>query len=484
MRKEVLRMNNICLSEGMIEIVRDGTLHIFESEITGLVGKNHAGKSSLMGAATGEFPCDRGDIWIAEHPKRIENIQQARKEGVFLIKEESSLINEFTIRDTMKLNFAFAEKKFRYSDYLKKCKEALKFLNVNDHHDTKIRNLNFHKRVLIEIAQALICDGRILVLDNVMSMLSNLAREQLQQVFRMLQLRGISIILVENQVDCIKGYLNRLYVMRGGRIVAELGKEEMEEELILSLTEGEPFTPKPGRLHKTDHIDRSEKLLEFKNVYSDDGVIRDLSFTLYDNECLGLWNRNRHSGKGILDVMEGRAGVLSGEIWLEGQRFHYQGADGTKRWGLLTIPEADQLFSNMSLGENIEFSALKQNAYGKVVTKTGELRYLVQELCSEYLADDGYRLFPNQLIPDSILICKKVSLCRAIAAGARIIVYNNPSLKLDVREKEILHQDILRTQKKKIGQIIIAAHIDDLYPVCNRIFQIEEGKIKPGQFFI
>lgn len=468
MKKEVLRMNGICLSEGVVEIVRDGALHVFENEIAGVVGKNHAGKSSLLGAATGEFPCQSGDIWIDEHKKRVESIQQARKEGVFLIKDESSLINEFTIKDTMKLNFAFAQKKMRFSVYFKRCKETLEFLNVRDDYDTQIKNLNFHKRVLIEIAQALICNGRILVLDNVMSLLPVKAREQMHQVFRMLQLRGISIILVENQPDYIREYLSRLYVMRKGKVVAELQKEEMSEELILSLIEGEPFEPKHGRLQKIDHVDTTAKMLEFKDVYTEDRVIDGLSFTLHENECLGIWNRNRHSGKGILDILEGKVNISSGEIWAA--------------YEILTLPEEDELLSNMPLGENIKLAALKRNAYGGIVPKEGELRYLVQDLCSDYLADDGYRLFSNQVIPDSVLIRKKVSLCRAIAAGVRIIVYNNPWLKLDVREKEIFNQDILRTQKKKIGQVIIAAQLDDLYPVCNRILKIEAGQIRPGHF--
>lgn len=468
MKKEVLRMSGICLNEGVVEIVRDGALHVFESEIAGVVGKNHAGKSSLLGAATGEFPCQSGDIWIDEHKKRIESIQQARKEGVFLIKDESSLINEFTIKDTMKLNFAFAQKKIRFADYFKRCRETMEFLNVRDDYDTQIKNLNFHKRVLIEIAQALICNGRILVLDNVMSLLSGTAREQMHQVFRMLQMRGISIVLVENQPDYIGEYISRLYVMRKGKVVAELEKEEMSEELILSLIEGEPFEPKPGRLQKLNHVDTSVKMLEFKAVYTEDQVIDGLDFTLQENECLGIWNRNRHSGKGILDILEGKVRISSGEIWTV--------------YKLLTLPEEDALFTNMPLGGNIKLAALKRYAYGGVVPKEGELRYLVQDLCSDYLADDGYRLFSNQVIPDSVLIRKKVSLCRAIAAGARIIVYNNPWLKLDVREKEIFNQDILRTQKKRIGQVIISAQLDDLYPVCNRILKIEAGQIRPGHF--
>lgn len=477
MKKEILRMSNICLSEGGIEIVRDGALYLCESEIVGLVGRNHAGKSSLLGAATGEFPCQSGEIWVEEHPKKIESIQQARKEGIFLIKDESSLIKEFTIKDTMKLNFAFAGKRERFSDYFKRCKEALDFLNVKDDYDTYIKNLNFHKRVLIEIAQALICNGKLLVLDNVMSMLSGTAREQMRQVFRMLQLRGISIILVENQADAIKEYLSRLYVMRKGKVVAMLQKEELEEELILSLIEGEPFEPKPGRLQKLETINTTVELLRFKDVYTDDQVISGLNFTLYENECLGIWNRNRHSGQGILDLLAGTTALASGEITVQGKQYDNQAVDYIKRYGVYIVAEEDQIFSNMPIGENIKMAALRRYAYGSIVPKEGELRYLVQDLCSDYFTDERYLLFSNQVIPDNILIRKKVSLCRAIAAGAKVIVYNNPSLKLDVREKEVFNQDILRTQKKRIGQVIIAAYLDDLYPVCNRIIQIEEGMI-------
>ena len=48
---------------------------------------------------------------------------------------------------------------------------------------------------------------------------------------------------------------------------------------------------------------------------------------------------------------------------------------------------------------------------------------------------------------------------------------------MDLHEKALFYQDILRTQKKKTSQLIISAYLDTLYPVCNRILQIHEGKI-------
>lgn len=477
MKKEVLRMSHICFNDGIIEIVRDGSLHLFESEVVGLIGNNHAGKSQLMGAVSGEFPCDSGDIWIAERRKKIGSIKQGRKAGIFLIKEKSSLINEFTIRDTLKLNFAFVEKKIKFSEYFKSCQAALDFLGIKEEYDTRIQSLNFHKRVLIEIALALICHGKILVLDRVMSMLSSQAREHMKHVFRILQMKGLSILLIENQVDVIRGHISRLYVMRRGGVVAELGAEEVGESLVLSLSEGEVFEAKQGQFHKMNEMNGTEKSLEFKNVYTDDNVLRGLNFSLYGNECLGLWNRNRHSGKSLLDVLGGNICFPAGEIWIGSKCFTGRMPVKVKRYGLMTLPETDQLFTNMSVEENIRFAALQENAYWKTVLKTGELRYLVGSLCSEYLADDGYRRFANQQIPDSALIQKKVSLCRAIAGGARLIAYDNPGLKLDVREKEIFWQDILRTQRRGIGQIVVSAQIEDLYPIANRILQIEEGRI-------
>lgn len=487
MEKEVLRMERVCYSENSIDVVRDGNFHMAKGEIVGLVGKNHAGKSTLLGAATGEYPCQLGDIWIEEKKKRISNIEQARKEGIFLIKDESSLIAEFTIRDTMRLNYAFAGQRMRYPAYINKCREMLALLDVQDNYDMEIQHLNFHKRVLIEIVQALVCDAKVLVFDNVVSLLSSTARAELDKVFQLLCRRGLGLVLIENQEDAIKGYLDRLCIMRKGGVAAELRKGEMEEGLIRSLIEGIPFVPRPRKPEVLKAMDDSRKVLEFSHICTEDRVLKELELSLYAGETLGVWNRNRHSGKAILDMLEGKLKIISGEILVNGKKCAGKREDWAVSQGIYTVPEEDEVFTNMTLGENISLAALKKNAYGGIVKKEGELRYLVQDLCGDYLMDKGYRLFPNQVVPDNILIRKKMSLCRAIAAGAEIIAYNNPYLKMDLRESELFDGDIIRTQKRGIAQIIISAHRESLYPVCNRILQIEEGRIvgeirrHPGQ---
>lgn len=476
MRREILRLEDICTSENSVNIVRDADFHIFEGETVGLVGMTYAGKSTLLGAVTGERPCDSGKIWIGEKQRTIESIEDARKEGIFLIKDHSSLIDAFTIRDTMHLNFAFAEKKIRYKEYLKKCKNTLKFLNIEESDDTLIGELNFHKRVLIEIAQALVCNVRVIVLDNVISLLSDFARVEFIELFKKLKLYGISIVLIESQTDLIKKYLDRLCIMRGGRVVAELLPDEINENLVLSLSEGENYVPKSLENQQNAVKIDGKDVLEFCHVMTEDKVIKDLNFQLHQGEILGIWNKNRHSGQAILDILEGRSKLVKGSIQCNGRCCNSDREGWTYPYGIYPVPETDRLCSNMTIGENIGLSALDKNAYVGLIMKDGELRYLIQNLCEEYMGQKKFLLFPDQMVPDSQLARKKISLCRALAAGAKIIVYNNPFLHMDIKEREVLIEDLVRTQKKGVSQILISSQIEMLYPLCNRIVQVDDGK--------
>ena len=483
MTKEVLRMYNIYSWEGNINLIQNGNFHLFEGEVVGLVGNNHSGKSAFMGAVTGEFPCKSGKIWISENIKRIDSIERARKGGVFLIKDESSLIEEFSIRDTMKLNYGLAEKGVGYQDYLKKCKEIFHLLNISDaqnlkmDYDCKIRDMTFHQRVLIEIAQAMVCNAKIIVMDSVVGMLSQSARVRMREVFCLLVNRGISIVLIENQIECIRIYLNRLCVMRKGKVVAELNSSEVDANLVSTLMEGEK-----RELQDTVGGDciseacKAKAILKFDGVFTSQGILNGLSLTLYEGETLGIWNKNRHSGTAIAQILQGEMPFVKGAITIGNEAFLGQ-VGRTLKPGLAVLPESDQLFTNMSIGENISISALRQNSYGKVVMKEGELRYITQNLVEEYFDNGKYKTFIDQIVFESLIIKKKISLCRAIASGAGIFVYSNPFSHLDEGERKLFSQDIQKTAQKGISQIIISAHAEMLYSVCSRILEIERGVI-------
>ncbi len=476
-KKEVLRMNQVVCHEDTLETVHNASINIFVGECVGLVGNNDSGIRNLMGTITGEFPCSSGYVWISERRLPIASIEQARKEGVFLIKNTTSLIEEFSIMDMMKLNYAFVVGKVRFRQYIKRCKEILELLGIYEDYDILIRDLSFHQRILVEITQAISCDAKILVMDNIVSFFSATSLPHMIKVFEILKSLKISVAFIEIQPSSLLQIVDRMYVMRRGRTVAVLDKDEMVMELILSLMEGQKIILGEKKFNISEHIDYSNKILEFENVRSDDQIIRNLSFCLYENETLGLYNRNRHSAKGLQDIFLGNSNVLSGEIRFRNQIFPSGNSLPFIQKGIYILTENDELFSNMTMEENLVITALKKKTYGRIVKNEHELKYMVQEIMGEYVSDENNIYLPGQMIPNNVLMRKKIVLCRAVLAMAEILIYSNPFSKMDIRERELFCQDIIKTKKKEISQMIISSEIDMLYPVCDRILKIENGKV-------
>ncbi|MDD3339829.1 MAG: ATP-binding cassette domain-containing protein [Lachnospiraceae bacterium] len=480
MKKEILRMSNIVSYNETVQTVKNAELNIFEGEVAGLIGKNYMGKRAFIGAITGETPCQSGTIWINEKKVLISSIEKARNVGVFQIKQETSIIETFTIGDMIAMSYAFMKKKNRsmkYSAYLKVWDEVLQVLEVNEVDTTLIGNMHFSKRVLIEFAQALCCEAKLLVLDNIMNYFSPTAKKHMEKVFLICRGRGVSILLIENNPESLLPLVSRMFIMRKGRIVDVLEKNELNTNLILSLMEGEAFQYRQTIDEVKERIPNKKTMIRFEHSMGNDENTKDVFFTLYENEILGLWNQNRHSGKSLADIFIGRNKIRQGELYLFDRLVRRGKVDPYEEKGIYVITEEEELFSNMNFEENLEMGALKKNAFWGIVKNERELHYQVQEIMGEYFSTESRVYQPHQYIPDNLLIKKKVVLCRAILAKAKVIIYCDPWIKMDMREQEAFTQDILRTRKHGITQLIISSQIDLLCNISNRVLQIDQGEI-------
>lgn len=470
MKKEVLRVQ--CAPENT-EMNLSGCIRLYQGETIGIVGRNNSGKSVFMGTATGEWPNTSNEVKINERVKKIQNITDARKNGIFLIKGKSSLIEQFDRKSSFKLNYAFIHKKMSYSKYRKKCKRVLELLAVSSEETKLIQDYSFHERILLEIAQALVCDAKILVFDNVISMLSESTFRDFTELFEVLHDLEVSIILIESQFERIQFLTDRLYVFCDQKVAAELYASEMDAHLVHNLMDGEKMNDESQKRLVRDGDERI-KMVTFQNVCSSDHVIQGLNFSLYVNEVLGILNQNLHSGKALIDLLSGKTEVVSGNMIT---RHYLSEKNILKNQEISVIAEDDSFCSNLTIGQNISLSAMRKLSYGSVIKNEGELRYLEQSMKDDYFSNIGEPVYFDQKVPDSVLIRKKMALCRAIASGAKIIVHENPFMRMDYFEKNIYIDDIVKTQKKGISQIVISYQRDYLERVCSRILVLEKGNI-------
>ena len=170
-----------------VRALHDVRLTLSHGEVLAVIGENGAGKSTLMKIIAGVQPADSGEIFIDGQPVQLQSVRESLARGVALIHQELNLAanldlsaNIFLGREPHRLGFI---------DQAKLHAEAAQHLQrvgLELSTDTLVGNLPIGRQQLVEIAKALSCQARVLIMDEPTSSLSQLETETLfeQQHFR------------------------------------------------------------------------------------------------------------------------------------------------------------------------------------------------------------------------------------------------------------------------------------------------------------
>lgn len=467
MNKELLRMEDITAVYDDRKILKGARLNLFKGEIIGIIGVNYSGKTALAGGLVGLYSFTEGRIYLKEEPVWFNTIEQARDAGLFYIQKKSSLISDFTILENFMLAARGKKLLINKREIERDCKEALELIGIQaDIHDMA-GMLSYKNRVLIEIAKAIFYNAEILILDNVLNGLSDTALREFISLFNMLLTLHISIILVDTGIKYVKPYCSRLFIMRGGITTAVLDKKYMEENLIVSIMLGHKLKEKEENILECNPIN-SDVLLRFEQV-SYGSVLHGLTFEVHKTEQVGILNVNKNSGRAIRDILIGEIQQYNGGIFFEGE-------GAAPKMDIVTIPETDIIFPDMSIEENIVFSALKIGSRLGIMNRH-ELKYIAGELISEYIQKDKSILIKRELVPKNRLLRKKIVFCRALATNPKLIVFVNPTQSIDLTAKGIIHKDIQSLKEKGIASLVISSDVEELLAVCERIIVINQGRV-------
>src|SRR5690242_11462031 len=97
----VLKLSNITKKLSDFFSLKNIDLEIQMGEVHVLIGENGSGKSSLMNVICGAYPKDSGDIYIDGTPVSINSPIDAKRQGIAIIHQDSSLFEQFTIAENI-----------------------------------------------------------------------------------------------------------------------------------------------------------------------------------------------------------------------------------------------------------------------------------------------------------------------------------------------------------------------------------------------
>lgn len=182
--------------------------------ITGLVGANGAGKTTLLRLATGQLRPDLGTVRVLGH----DAWGAGAKRLVGYCPDGDTFYEEMSGREFVN---AMA-RLYGYSavDARGRAEEALEFVGMADRADRKLRGYSKGMRQRIKVAQALVHDPQLLVLDEPLSGVDPVGRQEFLALFRRLAAAGKCLLVSSHELEELEKLTDHVAIMARGRIAA------------------------------------------------------------------------------------------------------------------------------------------------------------------------------------------------------------------------------------------------------------------------
>jgi ABC-2 type transport system ATP-binding protein len=208
--------------DGKVEAVRGLNLEIQTGECFGLLGPNGAGKTTTIEILEGLLEPTAGEVSIFGHAWR-ENAREMR-EWLGISLQETRLSEKLTVRETVELFASFYREP-------RSCDEVLEQLQLAEKVDSWVGKLSGGQRQRLAVATALVCNPKILFLDEPTTGLDPQSRRQLWDIIREFQRAGGTVLLTTHYMDEAERLCDRLAIVDHGQIIAEGSPSDLIERL-------------------------------------------------------------------------------------------------------------------------------------------------------------------------------------------------------------------------------------------------------------
>jgi len=228
---EVLaRVEALNVHYGKSHIIYDVDFSIRKREILALLGRNGAGKSTILKAVTGIAPPSSGAITLGEHALAGLSSAQIARLGVGYVPQGRGLFAGMTVRDNLELGALRRQtgEGMHWSlddilDYFPRLKERL---------DTHADRLSGGEQQMAAVARALSGDTRLLLLDEPFEGLAPAVVEQLFYTFDKLR-DHVSIVIVDHNLDLALALSDRTLVLEMGKVLHEVASQDLSRDVEL-----------------------------------------------------------------------------------------------------------------------------------------------------------------------------------------------------------------------------------------------------------
>lgn len=476
MSKNILCLKGISKAFGGVHALDNVDLCVKEGQIHCLMGENGSGKSTLIKVISGVYQPDSGEIMLNGNLYHKLNPAESVRQGVQIIYQDFSVFPNLTVAGNIIFGQTVAEKQ-KLTHNKKKRQNAAKIaqeIGLKADLSEIVENLSVAEKQMVAICRALLNDAKLLIFDEPTTALTQKEVKNLFALIHKMQKKGVSTLFVSHKLEEVFEIAEEFTILRNGKKVITTDAASITREKFIFYMTGRQLSEKQFVMNvcKT-----GDPLLEVRDL-SMEGFYKNVNFSLYPGEILGIVGL---LGSGRTELALSLFGVKpadNGKILKNGKVIQITSILEAMKNRIGYVPEdrlSEGLFLPQSINWNVGIANLKaySGRFGKLEKKK------MEQVSEEYvkqldIATDNIDKASKFLSGGNQ---QKVVISRWLSCNPDIMIFNCPTVGVDIAAKYDIHDILRKLASKNMGIIIISDDIPEVYANCNRIFVMNKGQI-------
>ena len=510
-----LSCTGITVRFGGLVAVREVSLAVPPATIVGLVGPNGAGKSTLFGVLSGLLRPSAGRVFLDGQDITNAKSQDRAARGLARTFQHPELFTGMTIRDHFViahrakhakgriLSDVFTMGSFRPGGQVEQdsVNTLIEVLGLSAVAHRSALGLPLGIARLVELGRALAGSPSVLLLDEPSSGLDSPETQRFEGVLRRVaEERGISVLLVEHDVELVMRLCSTINVLDFGALLASGSPAEVQANPTVRAaylgqelsTAGENTdraladdvsiadvnmiadasqAPRVSSTVSSAVDDVARPMLTVENLsvrYGEATALSGMSFTLGRGKALAVLGANGAGKSSLARALSGLVPISEGRIVFAGQDISKRSAHQIRHSGLVYLPEGRGVFRGLSVIDNLRMAAATLEGRRARRAAVELALEIFPGLASRRSQSAGLLSGGEQ---------QMLSLARALATSPRLVVADEMSLGLAPLVVDVVFDGLERARSAGITVIMIEQYIHRALAFADDCLLLQRGSV-------
>ncbi|WP_343208182.1 sugar ABC transporter ATP-binding protein [Anaerolentibacter hominis] len=470
---ELFRMEGISKIFPGVKALDNVSFSVNEGEVHGLVGENGAGKSTLMKVMSGVYRAEAGKMYMRGQEVSIPNVAAAQKLGINIIFQELNLCPTLTVADNIyigrpPMKGIMIDDRKMHAD----AKAILDDLGIDINTHAVVRNLSVAKQQMVEIAKAISYDVKLLVLDEPSAALSEKEVQQLMEIIKKLQKRGVGMVYISHRLEELDYICERVTVLRDGQSIGTRMYKDVTMDELVNMIAGREMEDRYPKHKRTI----GDVVFEARNVRRGN-MLNCEEIKVRKGEILGISGLVGAGRSEIMRAIFGADPADSKEVFMDGKQITINNPHQAIAHGIGFVTE-DRKFNGLALGLDVRFNV--NMAHIDQLSRHGVINDKEATRNTKHYMDALSIRTPGQyqkVVNLSGGNQQKVVLAKWLCNNVKVLIMDEPTRGIDVGSKFEVYELMNELSDQGVAIIMISSELPEVLGMSDRIIVIHQGEI-------